>query len=75
MGVRSSATPQPMDRCRLNPLRDMEDGEEGLGCPDIPINWWLRNVNLWCPRSSLGRRSCKRRGCCAKLPMLEEMEK
>ncbi len=74
MGVRLSNTSEPVDRCRLHTVRHMEDGIEVVVGPHSNSNWWRRNVNLWCPRSSLGRRSCKRSGCCAKLPMLEEVE-
>lgn len=75
MGVRRSLTPQPVDRCRLNFVGDMEDGGEVDPRPDIPNDRWAQHVNLWCPRPSLGRRSCKRRECCAKLPLLEEVAK
>ena len=74
MGVRISNSPQPVDRCPLHTVRYMEDGVEISVGPNKHSNWWRRNVNLWCPRSSLGRRTCKQRGCCSKLPMLEEVE-
>ncbi len=74
MGVRTSNTPQPVDRCRLYPLWYIQDGEQGYGSTFVYIDRWRKHVNLWCPRSSLGRRTCKQRGCCAKLPSVEEME-
>ena len=74
MGVRISNSPQPVDRCRLHFSGDMEDGGEESYGPVRNYDRWSQHVNLWCPRSSLGRRACKQRGCCAKLPMLEEME-
>ena len=74
MGVRLSNTGKPVDRCRLHTIRVVESGVEIPGGPHIDPNWWSMHVNLWCPRSSLGRRSCKRSGCCAKLEMLEEVE-
>jgi len=74
MGVRTSNTPQSVDRCRLHTVRYMDDGVEVSVGPNVNSNWWRRNVNLWCPRSSLGRRACKHRGCCAKLPSVEEVE-
>ncbi len=74
MGVRISSTGQPVDRCWLHPFGYLEDGDEILAGPFINNDRWAEHVNLRCPRSSLGRRSCKRRGCCAKLPMLEEMD-
>ena len=74
MGVRTSNTSEPMDRCALDSTWYPSDGAEGDPRPLDPVRGWNHDVNLWCPRSSLGRRSCKRSGCCAELPMLEEME-
>jgi len=74
MGVRISHTPEPMDRCHLSIDRNMEDEPEIGVRSFMVVGRWAEYVNLWCPRSSLGRRSCKRSGCCAQLPLLEEME-
>ena len=75
MGVRISNTPQPVDRCRLYTLWYMEDGTQIFGRANVHLDRWNEHVNLWCPRSSLGRRACKRCGCRAKLSLLEEVEK
>ena len=74
MGVRISNTSQPVDRCRLDPNGDVPDGAEDYDGPDMFATRWFMYVNVWCPRSSLGRRSCKRSGCCVEFHMLEEME-
>ncbi len=74
MGVRLSNTPQSVDRCRLDPSWYMEDGAQEFIRSYLADDRWHQHVNLWCPRSSMGRRACKQRGCCAKLEMLEEME-
>ncbi len=74
MGVRLSNTSQPVDRCILYLVWHMENGIKIVDGTPIDTSRWARNVNLWCPRSSLGRRSCKHSGCCSKLEMLEEME-
>ena len=75
MGVRISNSPQPVDRCHLYTPGNLEDGKQVYGSPLIHNDRWHHDVNLWCPRSRMGRRACKQRGCCAKLPMLEEMER
>ncbi len=74
MGVRISNTSKPVDRCRMYPIWNMADGTKIFSRSDVLNDRWAANVNLWCPRSSLGRRTCKQRGCCAKLEMLEEVE-
>ena len=74
MGVRHSATSKPVDRCHLHFIGAMAYGPEISEISYASNDRWAQHVNLWCPRSSLGRRTCKRRGCSAELQGMEEME-